>query len=608
MCGFVGFTNCLKNSDNVILNMIDKISHRGPDDRRSFIDNSVALGFCRLSIVDVEGGIQPMFNEDRTKVLVFNGEIYNSAELKEELIKKGHIFANNSDSEVLIHAYEQWNYSFLSKLRGMFAFLIYDIEKQTLFGARDFFGIKPFYYYKNEDDFFFGSEIKAFLNHPNFKKQLNLSSLEQFLSFQYSVGEETFFKNVFKLPPAHWFTYNLKTKEMKIKSYFNIEFKLLKNLKLNDWIDQIDYVFKNSVEAHKMADVKIGSLLSSGIDSSLIANYAKVKETFTVGFVENGYSEINYARQFSNYIGVKNYSKKISAKEFWTVFPKIQYYMDEPLADPSAVALYFACKTASKHVKVIMSGEGADELFGGYNVYKDPVDNFMYYKIPFFIRNFFARLAHLFGEKRGFNYFIRHGTKLENRYIGNANIFNFKERCKMLNIPSYAPTPADFLKNLYNQTEKFDDVTKMQYIDLNTWLVGDILQKADKMSMANSIELRVPFLDKKVFEVASSIPVNFKVNRQNTKFALRCFAQKQLPKFVAQKKKLGFPVPIRVWLRQKNFYELVLKMFRSDRAAQFFNQNEIINLLNLHFFNKLDGSRKIWTLFSFLIWHNQFFC
>ncbi len=607
MCGFVGFSNFLEKSEIILGNMLEKIVHRGPDDENHYIDDKIALGFRRLSIIDINGGRQPMFNEDKTKILVFNGEIYNASELRVKLIKSGHIFANNSDSEVLLHGYEEYDSKILTKLRGMFSFVIYDKKNSILFGARDMFGIKPFYYYLNKTNFIFGSEIKSFLPHPSFTKQINLTALEHFLSFQYSVGDQTFFKNVFKLAPAHFFTYNLKTKKLKIKRYFSLNLEPDDSLTLDEWVKKIGIVFQNSIDAHKISDVEVSSLLSSGIDSSLIAASANVSKTFTVGFANNGYNEIDYAEKFSEHVKIKNYSKKITEKEFFNIFPKIQYHMDEPLADASAVALFFACQTAAKHVKVILSGEGADEIFGGYNIYKDPIDNKIFEKIPFFIRSFIAKAASLFKQKRGINYLIRHGTKLEDRFIGNANIFDYRSRNRLINFPAYAQSPSEFLKPLYNQVTDFDDMTKMQFIDLNTWLVGDILQKADKMSMANSIELRVPFLDKKVFELAKRIPTKFKVNKKNTKFALRQYAQNKLPKFIAQKKKLGFPVPIKVWLRQEKFYKKISESFHSVQSKYFFKIHELEKLLNNHITGKTDESRKIWTVFTFLVWHNQFF-
>ncbi len=604
MCGFVGFTGEVNNSNEVLKNMLDTIVHRGPDSSGTYNDKEVSIGFRRLSIVDLANGSQPMFNEDNSLVLVFNGEIYNSKVIREELIKNGHIFKTTTDSEILLHGYEEYGENLLQKLRGMYAFVIWDKNKKRIFGARDIFGIKPFYYCKMNGTFMFGSEIKSFLKHPHFKKELNKNALEQYLSFQYSPYLETFFKGVFKLPPAHYFIY--ENNQMKIKKYYEIKFEERKDLSLEEWVENIEQVFFNSVKAHKISDVEVGSLLSSGIDSSYIASSAEVDKTFTVGFSQDGYNEISYAKDLSNHLGIKNFNKIITEYEWWETFNKVQYQMDEPLADPSAVALYFACNEASKHVKVILSGEGADEIFGGYNVYKDPVDNAAYERLPFILRHFIALIFSLFGERKGFNYFIRRGQKVEDRFIGNAYIFKKKQRDKILRNPTLKEGPQSICKQFFDMVKHKDDVTKMQFLDLNMWLPGDILLKADKMSMANSIELRVPFLDRKVLELATQIPRKFRVNKKNTKYALRLAALKKIPAKVASKKKLGFPVPIRVWLAQERYYSLVRNKFESEVAMEFFNKDEIIKLLDQHAAGKKDNSRKIFTIFTFLTWHDIF--
>ena len=604
MCGFVGFTGEVNNSNEVLKNMLDTIVHRGPDSSGTYNDKEISIGFRRLSIVDLANGSQPMFNEDNSLVLVFNGEIYNSKIIREDLIKSGHIFKTTTDSEILLHGYEEYGENLLQKLRGMYAFVIWDKNKKRIFGARDIFGIKPFYYCKMNGTFMFGSEIKSFLKHPHFKKELNRNALEQYLSFQYSPYLETFFKGVFKLPPAHYFIY--ENNQMKIKKYYEIKFEERKDLSLEEWVENIEQVFLNSVKAHKISDVEVGSLLSSGIDSSYIASSAEVDKTFTVGFSQDGYNEISYAKDLSGYLGIKNFNKIITEYEWWETFNKVQYQMDEPLADPSAVALYFACNESAKHVKVILSGEGADEIFGGYNVYKDPVDNAAYEKLPFILRHFIALIFSLFGERKGFNYFIRRGQKVEDRFIGNAYIFKKKQRDKILRNPTLKEGPESICKPFFDMVKHKDDVTKMQFLDLNMWLPGDILLKADKMSMANSIELRVPFLDKKVLELATQIPRKFRVNKKNTKYALRLAALKKIPAKVASKKKLGFPVPIRVWLAQERYYSLVRSKFESEVAMEFFNKDEIIKLLDQHAAGKKDNSRKIFTIFTFLTWHDIF--
>lgn len=605
MCGFVGFTNSVKDNGALLTQMMDKIVHRGPDSAGSFVDENIALGFRRLSIIDLDSGNQPMFNEDKSLCLVFNGEIYNYKELREELIALGHTFANNSDSEVLLHGFEEWQEHIVSRLRGMYAFVIFNRNDNSLFGARDIFGIKPFYYTFMGESFIFGSEIKAFLPHPDFKKELNHEALEHYISFQYSPTEETFFKGVFKLPPAHYFT--LKNGKMEKVRYWRPEFKTQSGV-LEYFADLTDNAVRESVKAHKIADVEVGSFLSSGIDSSYIAEAAKVDKTFTVGFEteDNKYNEIDFAKAFAEKIGVENISKTISAEEYWEAFPKIQYQMDEPLADPAAIALYFVSKLASEHVKVVMSGEGADELFGGYRIYMEPLTLTFYDKFPFAIRRIISKICEKLPQKRGINYLVRRGKTIEERYIGNANIFTFKERQQILKKHS-AVAPKVLCDKFYSEVSDADTVTKMQYLDINMWLMGDILLKADKTSMAKSLELRVPFLDKKVMELAETIPLNCRVNTKTTKLALRKAAEKTLPPLTANKDKLGFPVPIRVWLKEDKYYKIVKSAFQSDTAESFFNCQSLLEMLENHKSSKADLSRKIWTVYTFIVWYEEYF-
>ena len=606
MCGFVGYNGELVKDRSVLQAMTDAIAHRGPDDADYFADDGIALGFRRLSIIDLDGGRQPILNEDGTKVLVFNGEIYNYQILREELLKAGHVFKTAADSEVLLHGYEEYGSDLLNKLRGMFAFVIWDTERKELFGARDFFGIKPLYYAQMGGTFMFGSEIKSFLHHPDFKKELNARALESYLSFQYSPGPETFFKDVYKLPPAHYFTY--KDGSMKIERYWLPTFNAENDKSLDYWVDEIEKTFDNSVQAHKISDVEVGSFLSSGVDSSYVACSADVDKTFTVGF-DNGtrYNEISYAEELSKQIPVKNISKVITPEEFWGNFAKIQYHMDEPLADPSAVALYFVCNTAAQYLKVVLSGEGADEIFGGYNIYKEPLEVAWYDKIPFPIRRLIGRIAGALPAKRGLNFLVRRGKKIEERFIGNAYMFTEKERKAILNIQTDAKAPEALTKPYYDMVQDKDTVTKMQFVDLNMWMVGDILLKADKMSMANSLELRVPFLDKEIMALAGRIPVKYRVNAENTKFAMRQAANRRMPEKWSSKKKLGFPVPTRVWLKEDKYYTIVKDMFESPAAKKFFHSEKLVKLLDDHRADKADNSRRVWTVYTFLVWYNEFF-
>ncbi len=617
MCGIVGFTNKINNSNKVIVDMMDKIRHRGPDAEGRYVDSDIALGHRRLSIIDVtSSGDQPIFNEDGSMVIVFNGEIYNYREIREKLIAAGHVFKTNTDTEVLIHGYEEFGEKLLNMLRGMFSFVIWDKNKKELFGARDFFGIKPMYYAIMGKTFMFGSEIKSFLAHPEFKKELNTTALENYLTFQYSPTKETFFKNVYKLMPAHYF--RLKDGKLQTKRYWDVNFNADEKPSLENWVERISDTFKNSVEAHKIADVEVGSFLSSGVDSSYAAAVADVDKTFTVGFGDDEkYNEIGWAKEFSKAIGKENTSKVITSEEYWGSLEKIQYHMDEPLADPSAVALYFVCNIASDRLKVVLSGEGADEIFGGYNVYSDP-DGTLYDKLPMSLRKGIGTVAEKLPAKRGVNFFVRKGKTVEERFIGNAYIFTPEERKNLLKITTDAPHPMELTKPYYSRVKGKDDVTKMQYLDLHMWMAGDILLKADKMSMANSLELRVPFLDKEVMALAEKIPTRYRVTHKNrtddtkyiTKYAMRLAAKKDTPDSTAKtaaKKKLGFPVPIRVWLKEDKYYNIVCEAFESENAAQFFNKEPLIRLLDDHRSGKSDNSRRIWTVFIFLVWYKVYF-
>ena len=605
MCGFVGFVDHLPEKAEVIEDMKNAIIHRGPDSDGTYMDDDIALGFRRLSIIDLNAGNQPMYNEDGSLVLMFNGEIYNYQDIRKELVEKGHIFKTQSDTEVLIHAYEEYGYDMMNLLRGMFTFVIWDKNEHKMFLARDFFGIKPMYYADMNGTFMFGSEIKAFLCHPNFDKKLNHNVLENYLTYQYSPSAETFFDGVMCLPPAHYLVY--ENGKYTLTRYWEPEFKEADESKdLDTWAEEIRKVMENSVQAHKISDVEVGSFLSSGVDSSYIACLANVDKTFTVGFKQKKYNEISYAKELSDIIQVQNISKVITPEEYWDKLSMIQYYMDQPLADASAIALYFLGNETSKYVKVAMSGEGSDELFGGYNIYREPLENKAYDVIPFPIRRLIGRIASHFPKKRGFNFLVRHSKTLQERYVGNAFIFDEKEKDKLLKERN-GVNPLDVTRPYWERTKGRDTVTQMQYLDINVWMVHDILLKADKMSMANSLEVRVPFLDKEVFEVASRIPRQYKVEGEVTKRAFRKTALEVLPEKVADKKKLGFPVPIRVWMREDKYYNRIKEAFTSEEAAQFFDTDYLMKLLDQHKEEKFDNSRKIWTVFMFLLWYDEYF-
>ncbi len=606
MCGICGFTGTLPEKELVLEHMMDRIIHRGPDSAGSHISDDVALGFRRLSILDLDYGSQPMYNETGDIVITFNGEIYNYQALREVLIEKGHVFNNHSDTEVLIHAYEEYGEKMLTKLRGMFAFVIWDSKKELLFGARDYFGIKPFYYALVNGNLVYGSEIKSMLEYPDFEKKVNPEALENYLTFQYSVLPETFFQGIYRLMPAHYFTF--KHGKMDIKRYWEPKFEPDSSKTLDEFVDIIDGAMQDSIKKHKISDVEVGSFLSSGVDSSYVAASFHGDKTFTVGFDYEKYNEIDFAKALSEKIKIDNYSKLITTEEYWNVIPKVQYHMDEPLADASAIALYFVSQTAAQHVKVALSGEGADEFFGGYNIYREPHDLLPITRLPKPVRKALGGIAKAIPfHIKGKNFLIRGSKDLQERFIGNAFVFPKEERERLLKHPSGKYPHTRLTKPFYDKVHTLDDVTKMQYIDIHFWLIGDILLKADKMSMAHSLEVRVPFLDKEVFDVARTLPTKYKVTKENTKYAMRQAAHRYLPDMVAEKKKLGFPVPIRIWLREDQYYSKVKQAFTSEGAKKYFNTSAILSLLEEHRDGKRDNSRKIWTIYMFLVWYEQYF-
>ena len=607
MCGIAGFMGQVENRADVIRNMTEVITHRGPDSDGFFTDDNISMGFRRLSIIDLGAGHQPIYNEDKTLVLTFNGEIYNYKDLRKELIAKGHKFYTDTDSEVLVHGFEEWKEDMLPKLRGMFGFAIYNTKDNSLFIARDFFGIKPMHYTQIGNDFVYASEIKSILEYPKFEKKFNRKALDSYLSFQYAVPPETFFEGVYCLMPGHYLWY--KDGEVETTRYFEARFNPDEEMTEEEAVDRIEKVFENSVNAHKIADVEVGCFLSSGVDSSYVSTYFADQKTFTVGFdFGEKYNEISWAKNLSEKIGVEHHTHLISSEEFWDAVPTVQYHMDQPLADPSCIALYFVSRLASHYVKVVLSGEGADELFGGYTCYNDPRVFKIYQTIvPHCIRKAIRAICRKLPDIKGRDYLIRACDKLEERYIGNAFMYDYKQKQELLKDPSIATRPQDLTRKYYYRCRKYDDVTKMQYLDINMWMVGDILLKADRMSMANSLELRVPFLDKEVFKVASSLPTKLRCNKHNTKYAMRKAAVRHMPEATAEKEKLGFPVPTRVWLRDEKYYNVVKAKFKGKTAEKFFNTDVLVSWLDSHFSGKEDNSRRVWTIYVFLVWYDIYF-
>ena len=609
MCGICGMIGDVAGKEKILQSMMKVMEHRGPDGGDAYMADGAMLGFRRLSIIDLDKGMQPMLNEDENLALVFNGEIYNYQILREMLMRKGHRFESDSDSEVLLHGYEEYRRGLLEKLRGMFSFAIWDDKRKTLFAARDYFGIKPFYYTIADGVLVFASEIKSILEYPGYQKKVNEEALEQYLSFQYSVLPETFFKGIYRLLPGHYLIY--ENQQVKTVRYFRPSLEPWERKSQARLTEEVEMVVRQSVRRHLVSDVEVGSFLSSGVDSSLITALSGCDRTFTVGFEQEGnlYNEITYVKDFAGELKVENHSRFIGKDEFKEAVPDVMYYMDEPTGDASAVALYFLAQEASKEVKVVLSGEGADEIFGGYNIYLEPKALRFVDWMPQGVRQRIAGLARRLPEHmKGRNYLIRASKPLEERYIGNAYIFSPEERRQLLKQRSgSALEPAELLKDAYAGMRGLPDSDQMQSLDLLYWLPGDILQKADKMSMAHSLELRVPFLDRDVFQVARRIPHAVKTKNYTTKYILRKAAKAHLPKEVAGKKKLGFPVPIRNWIREEDWYRQIREAFTGEAASRYFHTEYLVRLLDRHKGGEGDYSRKIWTVYAFLIWHRVYF-
>ena len=602
MCGIAGFISPARADAAALAPMLARIAHRGPDGQGTFVEGPAALGHCRLAIIDLQGGAQPLYSEDKNFVVVFNGEIYNYRELTAELTALGHTFTTRTDTEVLLHGWEQWGRELLPRLRGMFAFALWDRRAQVLFCARDMFGIKPLYYCRCADGtLLFASEIKAFLDHPSFEKQLNTAQLPLYLSCQYSPGRDTFFAGVQKLLPGHF----LEFSEGIVRTTRWVQPAFLPG-DTPPAPDELEVVLRQSAEVHKIADVEVAGFLSGGVDSAYLTALARPARTYTISYAEPKYDESFPARALARNLGLRNRVRCISPGEFWDAVPAVQYHMDEPMADAAAVALYFLNREAARDVKVVLSGEGADELFGGYNIYRDPFTARWYNRLPPWLRGGLGAAASLLPPGPGVNFLVRRGLSLEERYFGPTALLTEREKRRLL--PGYEGDgdPVCLTESSWDMTEDQDPVTRMQQVDLQLWLAGDILLKADKMSMAHSLELRVPYLDKEVFALAAALPAAAKANARMTKIALRQAAARTLPPAAAARKKLGFPVPVRDWLRQEPYTSRVRAVFSRPAAGEFFNVRLLHTMLNHHLHGG-DCWRQIWCVYSFLIWYEQFF-
>lgn len=608
MCGFVGYFGKGNYEREMIVDkMGELIAHRGPDSAGIFTDEEYAVAFRRLSIIDLEGSPQPMHSQDGRYVITFNGEIYNYKELREDLEKNhGCTFVTSGDTETILQTYMVYGEETASKLRGMFAFVIYDKQEHKMYGARDHFGIKPFYYGMMNDHFFFGSEIKSFLAHPAFEKEINKDAVKMYLIFQYSVLPETLFKNVYKLTPGYYFTYD--GENFETTQYFDATYETVERT-YEETIELIDKTVLESVDYHLIADVEVGSFLSAGVDSSFIASTARPDKTYTVGFGVEGFDETIYAKELCDILDMKSSRKQITPDEFFDALPKVQYHSDEPHANLSAVPLYFLAELAAKDVKVVLSGEGADEFFGGYDNYKPSKEANLYQKFTTRgMRRAIANWAKGRPYFKGQGFLIRNVETLEEGYVGQAFIMNNEEADEIL-APAYASKMRyqDVTKPYFDRVKDADEIRKKMFIDMHLWLPNDILLKADKMTMAHSLEGRVPYLDKEVWALARTIDTKYAVREGQAKKAFRTAALTHIPEEWAKRKKLGFMVPFRVWIKEEKYYNIVKECFMRDYVSDFFNREILLKWLEDHYTGKDNYARKIYTVYAFLLWYEQYF-
>ena len=627
MCGLLGFISADASAPqyvSAVENALPCMHHRGPDDSGTWHDNNVIFGFNRLSIIDIAHSHQPLqwgpADQPERYSLAFNGEIYNYVELREELQAAGYTFNTEGDSETIVVGFHHWGQEVVEHLRGMFAFGIWDSQKEELFLARDQFGIKPMYYATSAAGTVFASEKKCILSMADaleISTELDVRALAHYTDLQYVPEPESLHKAIRRVESGCSATVK-PGGELKQERWFEPRFPERKVAAGDEdkVFQKIAEALEDSVAKHMRADVTVGSFLSGGIDSTAIATLAKRHNpdllTFTTGFEREGYSEVDVAAESAAAIGAEHIVKVVSPEEYAAAVPKIIWYLDDPVADPSLVPLYFVAAEARKHVKVVLSGEGADELFGGYTIYKEPLSLAPFEKVPSPINGVLAKLgAALPDGMRGKSLLLRGTMPLEDRYYGNARSFNYQQLERVLRHVRPEWDHREVTAPIYAKSRDMDPVARMQHLDLFTWMRGDILVKADKITMANSLELRVPFLDKVVFEAAESLPTDLKISHGTTKYALRKAMERIVPAHVLHRKKLGFPVPMRHWLAGDELYSWARENIEASQTDDLINKAEVLKMLDEHRVSMNSGSgpdhsRRLWTVIAFMIWHGLF--
>lgn len=620
MCGICGMYN-FEKLDSVEIAVIDRMNgvmkHRGPDDQGLYVNHNLGLGQRRLSIIDLASGHQPIFNENRSCCVVLNGEIYNFKDLRTELESMGHCFKTASDTEVIIHAYEQYGTECLERLRGMFAFALWDFKNEILFVARDRLGKKPLYYYVDSKRFIFASEIKAILNSGFVKPEVRVDLIDEYLALGYITSPNTMFKHIMKLDPGYYIF--IKQKKWSVRKYWWVERIEIVDRSIEEYKSSMRSLLEESVKYRMISDVPLGAFLSGGLDSSIIVGImtrlsSSPVRTFSVGYKnQEQFSELKYARKIAQYFATEHHEIILEPVDFYTEIPKMVWHLDEPIADQACIPLWLLSKEAKQHVTVLLSGEGADELFAGYPIYILMKGIELYQRVPQQFRKFVLDpiIMRLFGERKGMKYVEWSRLPLEYRYLGDMADFSNFIRQKLFTKQMYQELQTEKIlekvKDYYSLVARSDSLGKMQFLDLKTWLVDDLLLKADKMTMAASVELRCPFLDHKFVEYSRSIPSNLKLHGLQTKFILKEAYGSFLPRDIVHRKKRGFPVPLSSWF-QGDLNKLVedVLLDKKCQGRGYFDSRFINEIIQKQRNKTEDYSKLLWSLLVLEFWHNVF--
>jgi asparagine synthase (glutamine-hydrolysing) len=606
MCGISGlfyFDHARPVEEEIVHRMQAVTTHRGPDDSGMYLRANVGLGFNRLSIIDLSGGHQPMSNEDGTVWIVFNGEIYNFLELHDELVRRGHQFRTRSDTETIVHAWEEYGERCVDKLRGMFAFVIWDERRQLLFGARDRLGIKPFYYYEDGEKFAFASEIKSLLEVPGMPQEIDPAALGEYLRRRYVIAPHTMLRGIRKLQPGHSICVNAQG--AKVDRYWEVPLEPPLAMGEAEALERAGALIEECVRMHLVADVPLGSFLSGGIDSSAVVGMMSRLgvgdiKTFSIGY-DSPESELGYARVVVDHFHTDHHELRLTPVAFREVLPKIVWHMDEPVGDPASIPLYYLSEFARRKVTVVLSGEGSDEIFGGYPIYNRMLGFETANRIP--LAGVFGRLlGAVAGDTKIRKYADMLGRPLEWRYGGVGGLFSEQQAAALLRT---SDQPLDGVAAAYARCTHLPPLPRMSYVDLKTWLADDLLVKADRMTMANSLELRVPFLDHRLVEFAARLPRNLKIRGGVTKYLLKKWAEPLLPREIIYRSKKGFPVPTKSWFRA-DLADFARETLLASRgvAREFLEPSRIEHLLQVH---KLeDRSEQIYSLLVLDSWSRQF--